>query len=134
MSIQQDSESIRVTPARARVEELALGPEVLIDGALYLECALTLSGRIEGEVHCRTLIVETDGVIDGRVVAEEVIVEGTVLGEIYSPKLILRSCCNVEAAIYYRDLLLEKGAFFEGKFRRSNDPLSQILDAAEDAA
>ena len=124
MSIQQDTKIVAHTPKLAAADPLILGEGVRIAGAIYLDCDLILSGAVEGEVHCRRLKVESDGVIEGKVVAQEVNVRGRVAGEIYSPELTLRASCNVEAAIYYRALTLERGAFFEGKFRQSDDPLS----------
>ena len=103
---------------------LKLGDEVRIFGAVFIDCDMKLSGTIQGEVHCYQLEVEPEGVIGGKVVAREVNVRGMVEGEIYSSELTLHASCNVEADIYYRVLTLERGAFFEGKFRQSDDPLS----------
>ncbi len=103
---------------------LKLGDEVRIVGAVCIDCDMKLSSSIQGEVHCHQLQVEPEGVIGGKVVAREVNVRGMAEGEICSFELTLHASRNVEADIYYRVFTLERGAFFEGKFRQSDDPLS----------
>lgn len=124
MKRRQEAPTLVSKPDPEKRGMLKLGDEVRIVGAVYIDCDLKLSGSIQGEVHCPQLEVEPEGVIGGKVVAREVTVRGMVEGEIYSSELTLHASCNVEADIYYRALTLERGAFFEGKFRQSDDPLS----------
>jgi len=98
--------------------ELTLGQHIRIIGTLEVEGDLRLEGHVEGEVHCRKLHIEPGGCIDGLAVAETVEVKGEVLGEVFADRLHLKNDCSVEADIHHCHLVLEDGAFFEGRSRR----------------
>lgn len=98
--------------------ELTLGRHVRIIGTIEIEGDLRLQGHIEGEVHCRRLLIEPTGCIDGLAVAEVVEIDGSIIGEVFADRMKLRNNCNVEADIHHCNLVLEDGAFFEGRSRR----------------
>ena len=56
--------------------------------------------------------------IDGLAVAEVVEIDGSIIGEVFADRMKLRNNCNVEADIHRCNLVLEDGAFFEGRSRR----------------
>lgn len=104
--------------ARAIGPELTLGRHIRIIGTIEIEGDLRLQGQIEGEVHCRKLYIEPTGCIDGLAVAEVVEIDGSVFGEVFADRMKLRNNCSVEADIHHCNLVLEDGAFFEGRSRR----------------
>ncbi len=105
-------------PPRAIGPELTLGRHIRIVGTIEIEGDLRLQGHIEGEVHCRKLFIEPTGCIDGLAVAEVVEIDGTIIGEVFADRMKLRNNCTVEADIHHCNLVLEDGAFFEGRSRR----------------
>ena len=106
--------------------ELTLGQHVRIMGTLEVEGDLRLEWHVEGEVHCRNLTVEPSGCVDGLAVAEKVEVIGAVQGEIFADRLRLKNNCSVEADIHHCHLVLEDGAYFEGRSRRHANTQSLI--------
>ena len=65
----------------------------------------------------------------GSVIAEDVVVRGHVTGSIRGLRVTLQAQSHVEGDIFHQSLAIERGAYFEGKSRRSDDPLAEIKNA-----
>ena len=55
-----------------------------------------------------------------------IVVRGHVMGSVRGKRVMLQSSSHVEGDIYHQALAIEQGAFFEGKSRRSEDPLAGV--------
>jgi len=64
--------------------------------------------------------------VTGGVAAEDVIVRGHLVGSIRGLRITLQAQSHVEGDIFAQSLAIEQGAYFEGKSRRSDDPLAEI--------
>ena len=81
-----------------------------------------IDGHIRGDVRCASLIAPE---VEGNVVAEDVVIRGRVIGSIRGVRVILQSSCHVEGDLVHASLAMEQGAYFEGKSRRSENPLAE---------
>lgn len=104
--------------------ELTVGRDVCMQGLFTCDGLVRIEGRLQGEVRCRTLMVSRQGVVEGRIIADHVIVHGTVHGDIYAHHIELMADCSVEGEIYHAILHLEPGSWFEGKSRRHADAVA----------
>jgi cytoskeletal protein CcmA (bactofilin family) len=52
-----------------------------------------------------------------------------VVGSIRGLRVTLQAQSHVEGDIFHQSLAIEQGAYFEGKSRRSDDPLAEIKAA-----
>jgi cytoskeletal protein CcmA (bactofilin family) len=64
--------------------------------------------------------------VRGGVTAEDVVVRGRIIGLIRDLRVTLQGQCHVEGDIFHQGLAVEQGAYFEGKSRRSGNPLEEI--------
>ena len=64
--------------------------------------------------------------VTGGVAAEDVIVRGHLVGSIRGLRITLQAQSHVEGDIFAQSLAIEQGAYFEGKSRRSDNPLTEI--------
>ncbi|GAF80157.1 unnamed protein product, partial [marine sediment metagenome] len=55
-----------------------------------------------------------------------VVVRGRVEGSIRGLRVTLQAQSHVDGDIYHQSLAIEQGAYFEGKSRRSDDPLGNV--------
>lgn len=101
-----------------------IGSDLIIMGNLESKGEVTVEGEIQGDVHCAMLLVGEMAQVTGGIVAEEVVVRGRVMGSIRGNRVTLQSTANVEGDIFHRALAIEQGAFFEGKSRRAENPMS----------
>jgi cytoskeletal protein CcmA (bactofilin family) len=90
-----------------------------------------LDGRVEGTVHAAGLVVGDKAVIQGDVIADNVIVHGHVQGTIQARKLLFSANCQVEGDVIYEKLAVELGATLTCEFRHvSNlDALAEMWQA-----
>jgi cytoskeletal protein CcmA (bactofilin family) len=74
-----------------------------------------VSGQIEGEIHCTSLVIAGGAHINGVVAAERVVVDGAVEGPIQGGDVILKPQAHVVGDIQHRSLAIERGAYFDGR-------------------
>ena len=104
-----------------------IGSDLIIVGNLESKGEVTVEGQIQGDIHCALLIVGENAEVTGGILAEEVVVRGRVLGSIRGNKVTFQSSAHVEGDVFHKALAIEQGAFFEGKSRRAEDPMSSGL-------
>ena len=102
-----------------------IGRDLIITGNLVSKGEVRVEGTIQGDVHCNSLVVGDNAHVNGGITAQEVLVRGKVTGSIRATTISLASSSHMEGDVLHKALAIEQGAFFEGKSRRSEDPLSQ---------
>lgn len=101
-----------------------IGVDLNITGDVISKGEIQIDGEIQGDIHCSSLIVGEKAVITGSIVANEVTVRGKVIGSLRGQRVTLQASSHVEGDIFHKTLAIEMGAFFEGKSRRSDNPMS----------
>jgi cytoskeletal protein CcmA (bactofilin family) len=101
-----------------------IGEDLTIAGNVSSKGEIQVDGQIQGDVTCGSLLLGDKSQITGGVVAEDVVVRGHVIGSIRGLRVTLQSQSHVEGDIFHQSLAIEQGAYFEGKSRRSDDPLA----------
>jgi cytoskeletal protein CcmA (bactofilin family) len=86
-------------------------------GELEFSNAFRVDGRVEGTVRSRSeLLVGEDGSVDGEIDVARCLVGGQVRGTIKaSEKVVLHASAKVWAEIHAPAVVMEDGAFLEGK-------------------
>jgi cytoskeletal protein CcmA (bactofilin family) len=112
-----------------------IGKELVITGNVTSKGAIQLEGQLQGDVHCASLVLGENSQLEGGVIADDVVLRGRLIGSVRALRVTLQSNCHVEGDLIHQNLVVEQGAFFEGKSRRTEDPLSPGQDTPkEDAA
>jgi cytoskeletal protein CcmA (bactofilin family) len=102
-----------------------IGEDLTITGNVSSKGEIQVDGEIQGDIKCGSLLLGDKSSVQGSVVAEDVVVRGKVLGSIRGLRVTLQSQSHVEGDIFHQSLAIEQGAYFEGKSRRSDDPMSE---------
>ncbi len=104
------------TSSNGRAEAF-LGRGSKVVGTLTFTGPVELDGNVEGEIHAKeSLTIGESAVINAKILGAEVIVRGTVTGDISaSKKLSLRKPARVTGNISSPALSIEEGVHFEGK-------------------
>jgi cytoskeletal protein CcmA (bactofilin family) len=103
-----------------------IGEDLTITGNVASKGEIQVDGEIQGDVHCGSLLLGDKSKVEGSVIAEDVVVRGKVMGSIRGLRVTLQSQSHVEGDIFHQSLAIEQGAYFEGKSRRSDDPMSDV--------
>jgi cytoskeletal protein CcmA (bactofilin family) len=122
-------------PSASKMVPSIIGDDLTIRGNVSSKGEVQIDGEIEGDIRCGSLLVGDKARVMGGVVAEDVVVRGNVVGSITGLRVTLQGQCHVEGDIFCQTLAIEQGAYFEGKSRRSDNPLAEIKAAgANDSA
>jgi cytoskeletal protein CcmA (bactofilin family) len=108
-----------------------IGEDLTITGNVASKGEIHLDGHVKGDVHCGALVLGENSNLEGNVTADDVVIGGRLIGSVQAIRLILQSTSYVEGDLIHQSLAMEQGAFFEGKSRRSENPLSTNQTTAE---
>ncbi|SMX42765.1 bactofilin family protein [Actibacterium lipolyticum] len=101
-----------------------LSSDLTVTGNLRTTGDIQVEGTVEGDIRAHLLTVGEGATIKGEVVADDVVVNGRVVGRVRGLKVRLTSTARVEGDIIHKTIAIESGAHFEGSVQRQDDPLS----------
>lgn len=113
-----------------------IGTDLLIQGNLTSKGEVQIEGEVQGDIHATHVVIGERARVTGGVIAEECVIRGHLLGTVRGRRVLLQGSAHVEGDVYHQTMAIEQGAFFEGKSRRSDDPLAGLtrVPAPESAA
>ena len=103
-----------------------IGPDLTIMGNLISAGEVQVDGEVQGDLHGTHVVIGEKARITGGIMAQEIVVRGHVMGSIRGDKVMLQASSHVEGDVHHQTLSIEQGAYFEGKSRRSDDPLGEV--------
>jgi cytoskeletal protein CcmA (bactofilin family) len=100
-----------------------LGKGSNFDGKLTFEGTVRIDGHFSGEIRTEgTLILGESAEVEANILAATVVVQGRVRGDISaSESLSIQAPARVQGNLNTPNLMIEKGAFFEGHCSMSAD-------------
>ncbi|WP_179380462.1 bactofilin family protein [Jannaschia marina] len=108
---------------KPKVAASTLSSDLNIKGDIKTSGDIQVEGDVEGNIHAHLLTVGESAVIRGEVVADDIVVNGRVVGRVRGLKVRLTSTARVEGDIIHKTIAIESGAHFEGAVQRQDDPL-----------
>ncbi len=101
-----------------------LSSDLTIKGNVTTTGDVQVEGTIEGDIRAHLLTVGEGATVKGEIIADDVVVNGRVVGRLRGLKVRLTATARVEGDIIHKTIALESGAHFEGTVQRQDDPLS----------
>ena len=117
----------RVRKFKAPKVSTVVGGGTEVSGDILFSAGLHLDGKIRGNVTGEpesnsTLMVSEQGKVEGDVRVENLILNGTVIGDVYANERVeLASQARVTGTVYYRLLEMAMGAEVNGQLVHSED-------------
>ena len=104
-------------PDKEGAQETVIGPDVNLTGDLNSSGDINIKGKIKGQVKSsKTVIVEDGAQIEGSVEGINVIIDGTIKGNVVAKEdLEINPSGRVHGDIFVKSLSIKKGATFIGK-------------------
>lgn len=120
--------------AKPKASPSLLSSDLTIKGNVLTSGDIQIEGTIEGDVRAHLLTVGESATIKGEISADDVVVNGRVVGRLRGLKVRLTSTAKVEGDIVHKNIAIESGAHFEGSVQRQEDPLSDGGSKSTNAA
>jgi cytoskeletal protein CcmA (bactofilin family) len=119
-----------------RLNGAAAGPEILstfgtgmvITGNIVCPGALQIFGRVTGEIQASHLVICEGAKVEGKIIAQETVIQGTFNGTIHGNSVKLQGNACVDGEIFNKSLVIEPNVQFEGVSRR----LDRTVEAPAD--
>ena len=108
---------------KAKPPASILSSDLHITGNIKTSGDVQLEGTVEGDIRAHLLTVGEGATIKGEMVADDVVVNGRIVGRVRGLKVRLTSTARVEGDIIHKTIAIESGAHFEGSVQRQEDPL-----------
>ena len=113
----------------------SIGENCTIDGDITFDKTIEIHGKITGTVkiaeNCTTamLVIKKNGIVEGDVYGDEVVIEGEVIGNVTGKKKItIKSSSFVSGNVYYDILDMNGGATVNGNLIRNKGKAPQKLE------
>jgi len=106
-------------PNNTALNTSVLISNIVIDGNFKTEANIDLSGTINGDVTCYSIVIRENGLINGNITANSIVkISGKVQGTIRAKSVLLNEGGRVEGNVYQESLVIEDGAFLDGQCKR----------------
>ncbi|QOL79816.1 bactofilin family protein [Pseudooceanicola spongiae] len=118
------SPDYKPTAPKAKPPASVLSTDLHITGNLKTTGDIQVEGTIEGDIRAHLLTIGEGATIRGEVTADDVVINGRIIGRVRGLKVRLTSTARVEGDIIHKTIAIESGAHFEGSVQRQDDPLT----------
>ena len=120
-------------PAKPKTAPSILSADLSVKGNLSTTGDVQVDCTVDGDVHAHVLTVGEGATIRGEIVADDIVVNGRVIGRVRGLKVRLTATAKVEGDIIHKTIAIESGAHFEGSVHRQDDPLNAAGTASKSA-
>ncbi|BBU55799.1 MULTISPECIES: bactofilin family protein [Mameliella] len=109
---------------KAKPPASSLSADLHVTGNIKTTGDIQVEGTVEGDIRAHVLTIGESATIKGEVVADDVVVNGRIVGRVRGLKVRLTATARVEGDIIHKTIAIESGAHFEGSVQRQDDPLN----------
>ncbi|SLN11994.1 bactofilin family protein [Pseudooctadecabacter jejudonensis] len=109
---------------KAKPPASQLSTDLHITGNLKTTGDIQIEGTVDGDIRAHLLTIGEGATVNGECVADDVVVNGRIVGTVRGLKVRLTSTARVEGDIIHKTIAIESGAHFEGSVQRQDDPLN----------
>ena len=130
----------RMRKFRAPKGSTVIGVGTDVSGDVHFKAGLHLDGTVRGNVvgepdSNSTLMVSDKGTVEGDVRVDNLILNGTVVGDVYAnARVELASAARVTGTVYYRLLEMAMGAEVNGQLVHSEEAAVQPTGGSAEPA
>ncbi len=95
-----------------------LSTDFAVTGDVVSEGEIQIDGKVTGDIRCTMLTIGVTGCLTGQVFADYALIRGKVDGRIRAHNVTLARTARVVGDIIHESLMIEPGAFIEGRCER----------------
>ena len=92
-----------------------------INGNINSSGTIEIEGSVYGEINTKTLIIRQSGFFQGKVIAEDIYIQGKCEGNIIVKKISISQTANINGEISYQTMSVQDGACIDAVFKKNNN-------------
>lgn len=119
-----DPPAIAVVAPSPKPAATVVATGAVVSGSLSSPGDVHIEGIVIGDVRCDTLVVGKNGEVKGNVISEIATIRGRVSGDVRARMIQLATSGSIDGDLTHAILIIEEGGQFEGRSKRSADPLA----------
>lgn len=112
------------TAPKAKPPASILSADLTVTGNLKTSGDIQIEGQVDGDIRAHLLTIGEGATVRGECIADDVVINGRIVGRVRGLKVRLTSTARVEGDVIHKTIAIESGAHFEGSVQRQDDPLS----------
>ena len=102
-----------------------------VEGDVRFSDQLYINGRLKGTVIAEddgnaTLVVSEEGSVEGEIRAPNVVINGSVEGNVFGKRVELAAKAKVSGNVYYKLVEMQLGAMVDGQMIHEGDPGAKV--------
>ncbi len=105
----------------ANLQSSMIGSEIKIIGKIDSPTDITLAGKIEGDISCKSIIITDTGFVKGKIKVAKAEIGGEIEGDIYAEKIHILGTAVIKGKLSYSLIEIEEGAEVEGNFSQKKN-------------
>ncbi|MEN9873716.1 MAG: hypothetical protein RL186_613 [Pseudomonadota bacterium] len=131
VAILRERDGVAVVPSEQSapapvVAATTIGAGTIVQGSILAQGALNIDGQVQGDVRGGAVLIGTSADVAGDVTAETATIRGRVVGNVRARTIQLAAGGSVLGDLSHAILIIEEGGVFEGRSKRSPDPLNEL--------
>ena len=124
----------KASAPKAKPPASILSADLHITGNMKTTGDINVEGTVEGDIRAHLLTIGESATIKGEVIADDVVINGRIVGRVRGLKVRLTSTARGEGDIIHKTIAIESGAHFDGSVQRQDDPLNSGNKTARPAS
>ena len=89
-----------------------------IEGNISSQGIVNVKGKVYGDIRSEKIVIETGGLVEGCIYANELVIYGKFQGKIESKKVEITSSGQVSGELIYERLTIDDGAYLDVSFQK----------------
>lgn len=130
---QEEYETPVVSKSSSKDVKTLIGEGCKIEGNFYIPTFSRIDGLIKGDLTGESgIIIGNQGKVEGNITAQEVIIYGSVRGNIETQRLDIKKGATLNGDIIVSHLVTEQGSVFNGlcKMNLEQDNITELPDVS----
>ena len=89
-----------------------------IEGRITAPGTISVSGSVKGELNASEVVIDKEGLVNGSIFAEHLIIIGKFEGEVSANKITVASTASVKGHLSYKRVAIDNGALLDVSFHK----------------
>ena len=121
VNIQNNSKKFELISSIYNSSPSVIAKHSTINGSLNSSGTIEIEGSVYGDINTKTLIIRQSGFFQGKIIAEDIYIQGKFEGNITVGKISISQTANINGEISYQTMSVQDGACIDAVFKKNNN-------------